>query len=111
MTWRKTGIAEATLPLGGLREVLVGSTSVLLVRLARGILAVDAICPHLGGLLADGTLVEAHLTCPVHGAVFDVTDGSVVADPFGIDPPAGDVAPIATYSTRVESGMIEVDLP
>jgi nitrite reductase/ring-hydroxylating ferredoxin subunit len=111
MTWRRTGIAEATLPHGGLREVMVGSTSVLLVRLARGIFALDAICPHQGGLLADGTLLEARLTCPVHGAGFDVTDGSVIADPYGIEPPAGEVAPIGTYPTRVEAGMIEVDLP
>lgn len=111
MTWRSTGVAEATLRPGNLREVMVGSTSVLLVRLARGIFAVDAVCPHLGGLLADGTLAEARLTCPVHGAVFDVTDGSVVADPFGIEPPEGGVTPLAVYPTRVEAGTIEVDLP
>jgi nitrite reductase/ring-hydroxylating ferredoxin subunit len=111
MTWRKTGIAEAVLPPGGLREVMVGSSSVLLVRLPNGIFAVDAICPHLGGLLADGTLSGARLACPEHGAVFDVTDGSVVADPFGVEPPEGVVAPISVYPTRVEAGMIEVDLP
>jgi nitrite reductase/ring-hydroxylating ferredoxin subunit len=111
MTWQRTGVAEPTLRVGNLREVMVGSTSVLLVRLPQGIFAVDAICPHLGGLLADGTLAEARITCPVHGAAFDATDGSVLADPFGIEPPEGGVAPIVTYPTRVEAGMIEVDLP
>lgn len=111
MTWRSTGIAEETLALGSLREVLLGRTSVLLVSLPQGIFAVGAICPHLGGLLADGTLRESRITCPVHGAVFEVTDGSVVADPFGVEPPEGVVTPIASYPTRVVAGMVEVDLP
>jgi nitrite reductase/ring-hydroxylating ferredoxin subunit len=111
MTWRRTGIAAATLAQGGMREVMVGSTSVLLIRLPQRVVAVEAICPHLGGLLADGTLEGSRLTCPVHGAVFEVTDGSVIADPFGVEPPEGAVAPVGTFSTRVEAGMIEVDLP
>jgi apoptosis-inducing factor 3 len=111
MTWRKTGVAAATLSRDRPREVMVGSMSVLLVRLPSGIFAVDAICPHLGGLLADGTLSGQKLTCPEHGAVFDVTNGSVVADPFGVEPPEGAVAPIGSYPTRIEAGMVEVDLP
>ena len=111
MTWRKTGVAEPTLPVGSLREVMVGSASVLLIRLPNGVRAVDALCPHLGGLLADGTLTGVRLKCPEHGAVFDVTNGSVAVDPFGIEPPEGGVDPIAAYPTRVVAGMIEVDLP
>jgi nitrite reductase/ring-hydroxylating ferredoxin subunit len=110
MTWRRTGIAESTLLAGSPREVMVGSTSVLLIRLPSGVHAVDAVCPHLGGLLADGTLSGARLTCPEHGAVFDVTDGSVIVDPFGIEPPEGGVAPLGAYPARVADGMIEVDL-
>ena len=111
MTWRTTGVAESTLPLGSLREVMVGSMSILLARLPGGVRAVDAICPHLGGLLADGTLTGTRLSCPEHRAVFDLNDGSVVVDPFGIDPPEGGVDPIVVYPTRVEAGMVEVDLP
>jgi nitrite reductase/ring-hydroxylating ferredoxin subunit len=111
MTWRTTGVDESTLLAGSPREVMVGSTSVLLIRLPGGIRAVDAVCPHLGGLLADGTLTGARLACPEHGATFDVTSGSVVVDPFGIEPPEGGVAPIGAYPTRLAAGRIEVDLP
>jgi len=111
MTWHTTGVAEPTLAPGSLREVMVGSTSLLLVRLSSGVRAVDALCPHLGGLLADGRLSGGRLSCPEHGAVFEVTDGSVVVDPFGIEPPEGGVDPIAAYPTRIVAGMIEVDLP
>jgi nitrite reductase/ring-hydroxylating ferredoxin subunit len=110
MTWKKTGVALATLPVGGVREVMVDSRSVLLVRLPDGVFAVDAVCPHLGGLLGDGTLSGSRLTCPEHAAVFDVKNGRVVADPFGVEPPEGAVEPLSAYPTRVETGLIEVDL-
>jgi len=109
--WQRTGMVLATLPVGSSREVMVGARSVLLVRIGETVRAIEPICPHLGGLLADGTLEGTRLGCPDHGAVFDVTDGRVVADPFGVEPPEGAVEPIATYPVRIVDGAIEVDLP
>jgi nitrite reductase/ring-hydroxylating ferredoxin subunit len=110
MTWHKTGVAADTIAPGATREVLVGATAVLLARTARGFYAVEAVCPHIGGLLADGPLREDRVTCPEHAAVFDVTDGRVVADPFGVEPPEGAVGPLRSYPVRVEAGLVEVDL-
>jgi nitrite reductase/ring-hydroxylating ferredoxin subunit len=111
MTWKPTGVAAETLKPGATREVLVETTMVLLARVGPLVFAVDAICPHLGGLLADGTLAGRRLTCPQHGAVFDVGNGAVLGDPYGIEPPAGDVAPVGSYPVRIAAGMVEVDLP
>jgi nitrite reductase/ring-hydroxylating ferredoxin subunit len=111
MTWRRTGIAADTLLPGRMREVQIDSSAVLVVRVGPLIYAVDAVCPHLGGLLADGELAGRRLTCPMHEAVFDVATGLVLADPFGVEPPEGGVAPVASYATRVEGGIVEVDLP
>ncbi|MGD0250991.1 MAG: Rieske (2Fe-2S) protein [Thermoplasmata archaeon] len=111
MAWQKTGVAVDTIALGTMREVLVGATSVLLVRTTRGLFAIESVYPHLGGLLADGMLSEHRLTCPEHAAVFDVTTGKVLADPFGVEPPEGAVDALRPYPTRVEAGMVEVDLP
>jgi len=110
MTWRPTGVAAATLRPGAMREVMVGSRALVLARVGPLVFAVDAVCPHLGGLLADGSLAGRRLTCPLHGATFDVGTGAVIADPFGLEPPDGSVAPLSSYPTRVESGMVEVDL-
>ena len=90
---------------------MVGPRSVLLARLGSAVFATESICPHIGGLLADGALAGPRLSCPEHGAVFDVTTGKVIADPFGVEPPEGGVDPLTTYPTRVVGGMIEVDLP
>ncbi len=111
MTWRSTDIAGATLADGASREVLLGTTSVLLIRSQGRLHALDAICPHLGGLLADGLLEGERLTCPEHAAAFDVRDGHVLADPFGIEPPLDGVGPLTAFAVRVEAGTIEVDLP
>ncbi len=111
MTWKATGIAVDPLKPGSMREVMIETTDVLVARVGPLIFVVDAVCPHLGGLLADGSLAGRRLTCPVHGAVFDVGTGAVVTDPFGVEPPEGGVAPVASYPVRVAAGMVEVDLP
>ena len=43
--------------------------------------AIDAICLHRGGPLADGVLSHCIVTCPWHGWQFDVTTGVLVQDP------------------------------
>jgi len=96
---------------GGMLEVMVETTPILLARVGPVVFAIDAVCPHLGGLLAEGTLAGRRLTCPLHTAVFDVGSGAVLADPFGLEPPEGGVAPVESYATRTEAGMVEVDLP
>lgn len=111
MSWRATGLAAATLPPGGMREVLLGSTSVLVVRAAGELRAVEGVCPHQGGLLVDGNLSGTRVTCPDHEAAFDVTDGRVLADPHGSEPPEGAVGPLSTYPVRIRDGMVEVDVP
>jgi 3-phenylpropionate/trans-cinnamate dioxygenase ferredoxin component len=111
VTWRSTGVAAATIAPGALRAVLVGATPIVLAATERGISALDASCPHLGGELADGTLADVRLTCPLHGAVFDARTGEVIADPFGLEPPEGGVGPVRVYPTRLVAGIVEVDAP
>jgi nitrite reductase/ring-hydroxylating ferredoxin subunit len=111
MTWRATGIAVDAFPVGTLREVTVGGDALVLARTAAGVFALDAYCPHAGGVLAEGWLEGERLVCPVHQAGFGVSDGRVLADPFSIEPPQGGVEPVGHYPTRVTAGMLEVDLP
>ena len=111
MTWKNTGVAVSALAPGALLEVVVDATTIVLARVGPLVFALDAVCPHIGGLLGDGTLAGRRLTCPVHGAVFDVGTGAVLADPFGVEPPEGGVSPVTVYPARIEAGMVEVDLP
>ncbi|MFY9716365.1 MAG: Rieske 2Fe-2S domain-containing protein [Thermoplasmata archaeon] len=110
MTWQGTGVTDAGLPEGSPREVLLGSRSVLLVRVEGAVYAIDGVCPHLGGALGEGRLDGCRLTCPLHEATFDVTTGAVVTDPFGLVPPEGGVAPVESFAMRVRNGAFEVDV-
>ena len=65
--------------------------------------AIDNTCSHDGGPLSEGELNNTQVTCPWHGAVFDVTTGSVLG------PPA--VSAVTKYNTRVAGGEVEIDIP
>lgn len=55
-----------------------GGTRVVLCRVDGVLHAVDSLCPHEGGHLDTGALVEGRLLrCPLHGYLFDPKDGSV----------------------------------
>jgi nitrite reductase/ring-hydroxylating ferredoxin subunit len=64
--------------------------------------AIDDTCTHRGGPLSEGSLEEKKVTCPWHGASFDVTTGEVQGPPA----PSG----VARYNVRVEGGDIEVEV-
>ena len=46
-----------------------------------GYYAIDDICPHRGGPLSEGLLSGDEVTCPWHGAQFNVKTGAVTAAP------------------------------
>ena len=64
--------------------------------------ALDNTCTHRGGLLADGEVSGHEVTCPWHGATFDVRTGEVVG------PPAQRA--VVRYGVRVTRTDIEVEL-
>ena len=43
--------------------------------------AIDDTCPHRGGPLGEGELDGTMVTCPWHGATFDVQTGAVTGPP------------------------------
>jgi nitrite reductase/ring-hydroxylating ferredoxin subunit len=111
MTWKRTEVALDSLLPGTLRELKFDGSRVVLARVGPLVFAVDGLCTHMGGPLGKGSLSGRRLTCPLHGTVFDVGTGAVLADPFGRVPPSGAVRPVRVYPTRVAEGLIEVDLP
>ena len=43
--------------------------------------AIDNDCTHVGGSLAEGSVDGNIVTCPLHGATFDITNGKVTGSP------------------------------
>ena len=64
--------------------------------------AIDNNCTHVGGPLCEGELSGAEVTCPWHGAVFNVTTGQVLG------PPASEH--LTHYTLRVKGSDIELEI-
>ena len=47
--------------------------------------AIANACTHVGGSLGEGALIGKEVTCPLHGAQFDVTCGKVLGGPARSD--------------------------
>lgn len=59
-------------------------------------------CPHQHLPLADGLVENNTITCPYHGAKFDIVTGDVLS------PPACDK--LKTFATRVLDGKIQIEV-
>lgn len=63
---------------GQMKIVDVEGTGVLLANVGGSYYAIANKCTHLGGSLGEGTLAGSVVTCPRHGAKFDITTGKAV---------------------------------
>jgi nitrite reductase (NADH) small subunit len=64
-------------PVGEGRTFAVDGDQIAVFRLRDGSLrAIDAVCPHRGGPLADGLADDRVVVCPLHGHTFDMCTGS-----------------------------------
>ncbi|OBB60264.1 (2Fe-2S)-binding protein [Mycobacterium sp. 852013-51886_SCH5428379] len=64
------------IPVGEGRTYVVHGEQIAVFRLRDGTLrAVDAVCPHRGGPLADGLADGIVVVCPLHGHTFNLCTG------------------------------------
>ena len=94
-------IALDDIPFGEGRTVTLGDDQVAVFRL-RGpdgepvVRAVSAVCPHLGGPIADGQTDGGKVVCPLHLHTYDLADGSGLTGQ-----PALKVYPVETADGKV----------
>ncbi len=91
------------LPPGKTMCVESGGEKVALFNVGGTIYAVSDTCTHAGGPLSEGQVDGTVVTCPFHGATFDLTTGSVTG------PPAGSA--VTCYQVRVEEGEVQIAAP
>jgi 3-phenylpropionate/trans-cinnamate dioxygenase ferredoxin component len=84
------------------KMIEVGGKKIALFNVEGSVHAMDDTCTHRGGPLSEGILDGKQVTCPWHGAIYDVTTGEVLGPPA----PKG----VARYNVRVEGSDIEVEV-
>jgi 3-phenylpropionate/trans-cinnamate dioxygenase ferredoxin component len=67
---------------------------------AAGVFAIRNRCSHMNKPLQDGRLVGCKISCPEHGAEFDVRSGEALSFPA--------VRPLKTYPVEIREGAIYV---
>ena len=69
------------IPVGNLKVVKVEEKEILITNVDGNYYAIGDRCTHAGVDLSKGPLAGNIITCPRHGAKFDVTTGKVVFQP------------------------------
>jgi 3-phenylpropionate/trans-cinnamate dioxygenase ferredoxin subunit len=81
----------------------VEDRKIAIYRLDDGYYAIDDICTHDGGPLAEGEVEGDEVICPRHGARFSIKTGAALTFPA--------VSPVDHYPVRVEGDDLLVGLP
>lgn len=84
------------------RCVTVEGQPLVLCRFRDEFFAVENLCSHALATFDDGRMRGYRLMCPLHGATFDIRDGSVAGAPA--------TRPIRSFPVRVVEGQVEVEL-
>src|SRR5438094_662966 len=87
---------------GQAKCVEVAGKKIALFNLEGSFYAIDDTCTHRGGPLSEGEVSGEEVTCPWHGAVYNIKTGAVLGPPA----PRG----VASYPVRVQGAGVEVEV-
>ena len=96
-------VPASELPSGERMFVDIGGKPVVIFNIAGGYFSIADVCSHDDGPVGEGNLEGYTITCPRHGAQFDVRTGRVLQMPAVVDIPA--------YPVRIVNGMIQLGVP
>lgn len=80
--------------------VEVGRRWVAIFNVEGKLYAIEDVCTHDDGPLAEGELTGCIIECPRHGATFDIRTGKVLTAPAMVD--------VKAFEVRVEGENIQV---
>jgi nitrite reductase (NADH) small subunit len=99
--WTRITSTDNVPPREG-RSVAVGGLELAIFNLGERFATIQNECPHKGGPLCDGIISGTTVVCPLHGWGFDLNTGGAVRASLPVC--------LTTFPTRVEDGVIFVDI-
>jgi len=97
-------IAPASeLPPGDRLFVEIEGQPIVIFNIAGQFFSIADVCSHDDGPVGEGALDGYSITCPRHGAQFDVRTGQVLQMPAVVDIPA--------YPVKVVGGILQLGVP
>ncbi len=87
---------------GQCRLVVLKGKEIVVFNVGGDFFALDNLCTHEEGPLCEGEIEGHEVTCPWHGAKFDIRTGEVLCDPAYED--------VARHNLRVSGTDIEVEV-
>jgi len=94
---------SAEVPDGRPEVFEIEDRHIAVYRLDGAYYAIEDICTHDGGPLAEGELEGQEVICPRHGARFDIKSGAATCMPA--------ITPVESYPVRVEGDDLLIGLP
>jgi 3-phenylpropionate/trans-cinnamate dioxygenase ferredoxin component len=94
--------AVQEIPAGQAKKVKIGDKDVALFNINGTFFAIDDTCPHRGGPLSEGELDGQEVTCPWHGARFNLTTGAHLCPPANRD--------VNAYKVQVVGSDVQIDV-
>jgi nitrite reductase/ring-hydroxylating ferredoxin subunit len=98
--------------VGTMQAFMVNKKQIMIANIDGKYFAVDSICTHRFGYLPKGKLEKNIITCPVHGAQYDITTGKLVKDVPGMMKMAtnGGATDLNSYKVESKDGTIYVEI-
>ena len=94
-------VADRTeLPPGGKKLVDIDGRAIAVFNVDGILYAIDDVCTHDGGPLAEGELTGCEIACPRHGARFDVRTGKALCMPA--------IEPVTTHDVELSGDDVYV---
>lgn len=99
--WVSVADAQEISP-GGFKLVHVDDLDLAIFNVDGQLSCIEDLCTHDGGNLVEGDLQGRVVTCPRHGAKFDVLTGEALCLPA--------VVPTPKHALRIQDGKVEVEI-
>ncbi|HEU4467454.1 MAG TPA: Rieske 2Fe-2S domain-containing protein [Nitrososphaeraceae archaeon] len=88
---------------GKLMHITAGGKEIVVTKLDGNYYAMDNVCAHAGADLHEGELNNNELTCPWHGAKWDIKTGNLISFPQKLKP-------LQSHKISIEKDIVYVEI-